>query len=241
LIISTEKDLPAFQAILSDGAQFGVKFHYKVQSEPKGVADAFLLAEDFIGKDNCCLVLGDNVFYGQDFQAHLAKATSKEMGATIFCYHVKNPNRYGVAEFNERKKIIGIEEKPVNAKSNWAVTGLYFFDHRVVDMAKQLTPSKRGELEITDLINNYLNQKELDSQMLGRGFAWLDTGTHQSLLDAGQFVQTIENRQGLKVACLEEIAYSKGWISDEMLKAQISLFNQTSYGEYLERLIARDY
>lgn len=236
LIISTKKDLPAFKSILGDGAKFGIKLQYAVQDEPRGIADAFIVAEKFIGNDNCCLVLGDNVFYGQDFQSKLTEATSRQSGATIFCYHVNDPSRYGVLEFNRQGKLIGLEEKPVNPKSNWAVTGLYFFDKRVIEMAKSLSPSQRGELEITDLINQYLDLNELNVQTLGRGFAWLDTGTHESLLDASQFVQTIEKRQGLKVACLEEIAYMKGWINESVLNEQIEFYKGTGYGAYLKQL-----
>ena len=237
LIITAEKDLSSFKAILGDGSQFGVKLQYQIQSEPRGVADAFIVAEDFIGKDNCCLVLGDNIFYGQDFQSKLTDATANYNGATIFSYHVNNPSRYGVLELNEQNEIVGLEEKPIKPKSNWAITGLYFFDNRVVEMAKSLKPSARGELEITDLIRKYLNLKELKSKMLGRGFAWLDTGTHESLLDAGQFVQTLEKRQGLKVACLEEIAFSKHWIDEGQLREQIEKFKNTSYGGYLKGLL----
>jgi len=236
LIISTEKDLPAFKSILGDGSQFGIQLQYAVQHQPRGIADAFIVAEQFIAEDNCCLVLGDNVFYGQDFQSKLAKATSKKTGATIFCYHVNDPSRYGVLELNKNGTLVGLEEKPIKPKSNWAVTGLYFFDNRVIEMAKSLLPSKRGELEVTDLIVQYLDLHELDAQTLGRGFAWLDTGTHESLLDAGQFVQTIEKRQGLKIACLEEIAYMKGWINESVLNKQIEFYKNTGYGAYLQQL-----
>jgi len=237
LVISTRKDLPAFRSILGDGSLFGINLQYEIQEEPKGIADAFIVAEGFLGKSDSCLVLGDNVFYGQDFQTKLAMATKRKSGATIFCYHVNDPSRYGVLELDSNGKLLNLEEKPSKPKSNWAVTGLYFFDNRVIDIAKSLSPSERGELEVTDLINHYLERDELSSQMLGRGFAWLDTGTHESLLDAGQFVQTIEKRQGLKIACLEEIAYAKGWIDQSVLKIQIEKYKNNGYGSYLEGLL----
>ncbi len=233
LIISTPEDLPSFQKLLGDGSQFGIELEYAVQPSPDGIAQAFLIADQFIGDANVCLVLGDNIFYGQHFSYSLAKAASQETGATIFAYHVTDPQRFGVVEFDTAGTVLSIEEKPLQPKSNYAVTGLYFYDNSVVEIAKQLRPSARNELEITDINNAYLQRQQLQVQLLGRGFAWLDTGTHDSLLDAGQFVHTVEKRQGLKVACLEEIAFRQGWLSADKLKAQAAKLQKTSYGQYL--------
>ncbi len=233
LVISTPEDLPSFQKLLGDGSQFGIVLEYAVQPSPDGIAQAFLIGEKFIGDANVSLVLGDNIFYGQHFSDSLAKATQQATGATIFAYHVTDPQRFGVVEFDKNGAALSIEEKPLRPKSNYAVTGLYFYDNSVVEIAKQLRPSARNELEITDINNAYLQRKQLQVQLLGRGFAWLDTGTHDSLLDAGQFVNTIEKRQGLKVACLEEIAFRQGWLSADELKAQAAKLQKTNYGQYL--------
>jgi glucose-1-phosphate thymidylyltransferase len=233
LIITTPEDQSNFQTLLGDGSAFGVNISYTIQPKPDGLAQAFLLGESFIGNDNVSLVLGDNIFYGQHFSDKLKTATQLESGATVFGYHVNDPERFGVVEFNEQGKAISIEEKPSVPKSSYAVTGLYFYDNHVVDMAKQIKPSPRGELEITDLNIAYMQQNKLNVSLLGRGFAWLDTGTHDSLLEAGQFVQTVEHRQGLKVACLEEIAYRNKWISVEQLIEQGNYLKKTGYGQYL--------
>jgi glucose-1-phosphate thymidylyltransferase len=219
--------------LLGDGSAFGVNISYTIQPSPDGLAQAFILGESFIGNDNVSLVLGDNIFYGQHFSDKLKAATQVASGATVFGYHVNDPERFGVVEFNEQGKAISIEEKPSVPKSNYAVTGLYFYDNHVVDMAKQIKPSPRGELEITDLNIAYMRQNKLNVSLLGRGFAWLDTGTHDSLLEAGQFVQTVEHRQGLKVACLEEIAYHNKWISVDQLLEQGNNLKKTGYGQYL--------
>ncbi|WP_312592621.1 glucose-1-phosphate thymidylyltransferase RfbA [Stutzerimonas nitrititolerans] len=237
LLISTPDDLPSYQKLLGDGEQFGIKLSYAVQPSPDGLAQAFIIGEEFIGNDNCSLILGDNIFYGQHFTEKLQAAASRTQGATVFGYHVSDPERFGVVEFNEQGRAISIEEKPQKPKSSYAVTGLYFYDNRVVDIAKSIQPSPRGELEITDVNRAYLEDQSLNVEMLGRGFAWLDTGTHESLLDAGQFVQTIEQRQGWKVACLEEIAFRAGWISQEQLKAQAEYLKKTGYGQYLLELL----
>jgi glucose-1-phosphate thymidylyltransferase len=237
LIITTPEDSENFKRLLGDGADFGIKLTYAVQPSPDGLAQAFLIGEAFIGKDSVCLVLGDNIFYGQSFSKTLKSAANKTHGATIFGYQVKDPERFGVVEFDENMKAISIEEKPTKPKSNYAVTGLYFYDNKVVEMAKQVKPSLRGELEITTLNEMYLNQGNLNVELLGRGFAWLDTGTHESLHEASSFVQTIENVQGLKIACLEEIAWRNGWLSSEQLtEIAIPLMNN-HYGQYLDRLI----
>lgn len=233
LIISTPQDLPNFQKMLGDGSQFGVRFAYIEQPSPDGLAQAFLLGEEFIGGDSVCLILGDNIFHGQHFTEKLLRAAAEPKGATVFGYWVKDPQRFGVVEFDEAGQAISIEEKPAQPKSSYAVTGLYFYDNDVIRIAKAVKPSPRGELEITDVNNAYLARGDLRVERFGRGFAWLDTGTHDSLLDASQYVQTIEHRQGLKVACLEEIAYQQGWIDKAQLLKQAELFGKTGYGQYL--------
>lgn len=233
LIITTPEDQSNFIKLLGDGSAFGVNISYTIQPSPDGLAQAFILGESFIGNDNVCLVLGDNIFYGQHFSDKLKIATQVESGATVFGYHVNDPERFGVVEFDDQGKAISIEEKPEVPQSNYAITGLYFYDNHVVDMAKQIKPSARGELEITDLNIAYMLQNKLNVSLLGRGFAWLDTGTHDSLLEAGQFVQTVEHRQGLKVACLEEIAYRNKWISIDQLIEQGNRLKKTGYGQYL--------
>jgi glucose-1-phosphate thymidylyltransferase len=240
LIISTPQDTPRFEQLLGDGNQWGLNLQYKVQPSPDGLAQAFILAEEFIGEDNCALVLGDNIFYGHDLQKQLEQASEKTHGATVFAYHVHDPERYGVVEFDAEGKAISLEEKPLKPKSNYAVTGLYFYDNRVVEMAKGLTPSERGELEITDINRLYLEQNELSVAMMGRGYAWLDTGTHQSLIEASNFIQTIEIRQGLKVACPEEIAYRKKFINTSQLQKLATPLAKNEYGQYLLRMAERD-
>tara|TARA_B100000749_G_C18449956_1_gene475855 strand:- start:2456 stop:3334 length:879 start_codon:yes stop_codon:yes gene_type:complete len=240
LIISTPTDLPGFQRLLGDGSQFGVNLSYAEQPSPDGLAQAFIIGADFIGDDNVCLVLGDNIFYGQHFSDKLREATSRSTGATVFGYHVNDPERFGVVEFDATGKAISIEEKPAKPKSNYAVTGLYFYDNDVIDIARNIKPSHRGELEITDVNIAYMERGDLHVTLLGRGFAWLDTGTHDSLLDAGQFVQTVEHRQGLKVACLEEIAYNQRWIDKDQLLKQGDFFKKTEYGQYLIRLAGEE-
>ncbi|HEX4976150.1 MAG TPA: glucose-1-phosphate thymidylyltransferase RfbA [Pseudomonadales bacterium] len=237
LIISTPHDLPKFRELLGDGGQFGLSLSYAEQPSPDGLAQAFLIGESFIGQDNVCLILGDNIFYGQHFTPKLQAATSQQRGATVFGYHVNDPQRFGVIEFDEAGRALSIEEKPHHPKSNYAVTGLYFYDQQVVDVAKNIRPSARGELEITDVNRVYLEQGALSVQLLGRGFAWLDTGTHDSLLEASHFVQTVEHRQGLKVACLEEIAYQKNWISAEILATKADMLQKTGYGQYLKKIL----
>lgn len=236
LIISTPEDLPNFEKLLGTGIDLGLKLSYKVQPSPDGLAQAFILGEEFIGDDNVCLILGDNIFYGQHFSEQLRRASAQETGATVFGYYVNDPERFGVVEFDKNGKALSIEEKPAEPKSHYAVTGLYFYDNDVVEIAKNIKPSHRGELEITDVNNVYLQKDTLNVELLGRGFAWLDTGTHDSLLNASRFVQTIEHRQGLKVACLEEIAYANGWINDEQLLARAEFFKKTGYGKYLLKL-----
>lgn len=238
LIISTPEDTPRFESLLGDGSQWGVNFQYKVQPSPDGLAQAFLLGEEFIGNDPSALILGDNIFYGHDLQDLLQSADQRDVGATVFAYHVHDPERYGVAEFDDNNQVISLEEKPAQPKSNFAVTGLYFYDEKVVDLAKSLKPSSRGELEITDLNRLYLSQKNLSVEIMDRGFAWLDTGTHDSLLDAGQFISTIENRQGLKVACPEELAYRQGWISASQLENLAKPLLKNQYGQYLMKLLS---
>ena len=240
LIITTSNDSDSFKRLLGNGSQFGIEISYTVQPSPDGLAQAFILGEDFIGNDDVCLVLGDNIFYGQGFTPKLKHAVENAkngQGATVFGYQVKDPERFGVVEFDENLKAISIEEKPAKPKSNFAVTGLYFYDNSVVKMAKQVEPSPRGELEITCLNEMYLGQGKLNVEMLGRGFAWLDTGTHESLLEAAQFVETIEKRQGYKIACLEEIAFNNGWLSKQELKELAKPFLKNSYGHYLIALI----
>lgn len=236
LVISSPEDIGGYQRLLGDGSDFGLIIDYVVQQRPDGIAQAFNLGEDFIGDKNVALVLGDNIFYGQHFTDNLKRAVTKRSGATIFGYHVKDPERFGVVEFADNGKILSIEEKPSAPKSNYAITGLYFYDNDVVKIAKSIQPSNRGELEITDINIAYLSKNKLDVEILGRGFAWLDTGTYDSLMDAGQFVQTIEKRQGFKVACLEEIAYNNGWLSRADLILQAQKLNKTSYGEYLFKI-----
>jgi len=237
LIISTPHDLTQFKNLLGDGSQWGLKLRYKAQPSPDGLAQAFILGEDFIGDDLSTLILGDNIFYGHDLENLLHSANTRESGATVFAYHVNDPERYGVAEFNTDNQVISLEEKPSQPKSNYAVTGLYFYDQKVVELAKNLKPSNRGELEITDLNKLYLDNNELFVEIMDRGFAWLDTGTHDSLLDAGQFISTIENRQGLKIACPEEIAYRKQWITKTDLADLAKPLMKNQYGEYLLKLI----
>jgi len=246
LIISTPQDTPVFEKLLGDGSSLGISLSYKVQKNPKGIADAFIVGESFIGKDPVCLVLGDNVFYGHGFSKILQSATqktdigslssNKEM-AVVFGYYVQDPERYGVAEFDENKKVISIEEKPLVAKSNYAVTGLYFYPNSVIDIAKNLTPSPRGELEITDVNKEYLKRDQLSVELLGRGFAWLDTGTHSSMAEATNFIKTVEERQGLKVGCIEEVAYRMRFIDDNELKTVAVPLIKSGYGEYLLNLI----
>lgn len=237
LIISTPEDLPCFKKLLGDGSQYGIELSYAEQPSPDGLAQAFIIGEEFIGKEPVCLILGDNIFYGQHFSDNLRSAMSKTTGATVFGYHVSDPERFGVVEFDSAGRALSIEEKPVKPKSNYAVTGLYFYDNQVVEIAKNIKPSLRGELEITDVNSAYLEQKQLTVEMLGRGFAWLDTGTHESLLEASHFVHTIEQRQGLKVACLEEIAFNNRWITPETLASQAEKLKKTGYGQYLTKLL----
>ena len=236
LVISTPDDIAGYQRLLGNGTDFGLDIEYAVQPSPDGLAQAFIIGEEFIGDSNVALILGDNIFYGQHFSDNLKAAIANKSGATIFGYRVKDAERFGVVEFDLEGKVLSIEEKPIAPKSNYAVTGLYFYDHDVIQIAKSIQPSKRGELEITDINKAYQANGELRVELLGRGFAWLDTGTHDSLMEAGQFVQTVENRQGLKVACLEEIAFGNGWLSKTMLLEQAEALKKTSYGEYLFRI-----
>jgi glucose-1-phosphate thymidylyltransferase len=237
LIISTPEDLPSFRKLLGDGSQYGIELTYAEQPSPDGLAQAFIIGEEFIGKDPCCLILGDNIFYGQHFSDNLRAAGEQTEGATVFGYHVNDPERFGVVEFDKDGRALSIEEKPTAPKSSYAVTGLYFYDNQVVEIAKNIKPSERGELEITDVNRAYLEQKSLTVQMLGRGFAWLDTGTHESLLEASHFVHTIEQRQGWKVACLEEIGYTNGWITKEQVASQAEKLKKTGYGQYLQKML----
>ena len=234
LIISTPEDTPRYEQLLGNGEEWGISLTYAVQPTPGGLAQAFIIGEQFIGNDRVALVLGDNIFFGYGFTGMLQEAVKKEKGATVFAYLVKDPNRFGVVEFDEHGRVLSIEEKPQQPKSNYAVTGLYFYDNEVVEIAKNLKPSARGELEITDVNREYLNRSSLSVQLLGRGFAWLDTGTHDSLLEASHFIETIEKRQGMKVACLEEIAYNKGFITKEQLIALAERLGNSQYGEYLK-------
>jgi glucose-1-phosphate thymidylyltransferase len=236
LIISTPHDLPLYRRLLGDGSRFGINLSYAEQASPDGLAQAFLIGEEFINGDSCALVLGDNIFYGQGFSPKLKTAVQRSAGATVFGYEVKDPERFGVVEFDETGKAISIEEKPKHPKSNFAVTGLYFYDQRIVEIAKQVKPSLRGELEISCINRAYLEHCDLHVEMLGRGYTWLDTGTHESLLEASQFVHTIEHHQGFKVACLEEIAWRHGWLSSEELHDSIKLLGNTSYASYLKTL-----
>ena len=242
LVISTPQDLPLFRRLLGTGDQFGVRFEYAEQPKPEGLAQAFLIGADFLAGDPSALVLGDNLFYGHDFAKSLAQAAARPEGATIFGYHVANPTAYGVVEFDRDGRVLSIEEKPVRPLSSYAVPGLYFYDGTAVDQARALSPSARGELEITDLNRRYLAQGRLHVELIGRGTAWLDTGTHDSLLEAAEFVHVIENRQGLKIACLEEIAWRQGWITDDALRERIAFHGKSSYGAYLRQLLdpARD-
>jgi len=237
LLISTPQDIPHFEALLKDGSQWGMNIQYCVQKSPDGLAQAFILGESFIGNHHSTLVLGDNIFYGHDFNQLLLNASKRQEGATIFTYHVNDPERYGVAEFDGKNKVVSLEEKPIKPKSNYAVTGLYFYDQNAAKMAKSLKPSKRNELEITDLNRLYLDQNQLHVEVMGRGYAWLDTGTHESLLEASQFIATLENRQGLKVACPEEIAYRQQWITANELEALATPLLKNSYGQYLKRIL----
>ena len=233
LIITTPHDIDAFRKLLGDGSDFGVSFSYEIQSLPNGIAEAFIIGESFIGKDSVALILGDNIFYGQGFTPMLKSAAGLENGARIFGYKVKDPKQFGVIDFDDKMNVLSIEEKPDRPKSNYAVTGLYFYDNNVIKMAKSIKPSKRGELEITSLNNMYLQRKDISVEVLGRGFAWLDTGTHDSLLEAGSFVQTLEHRQGIKIACLEEIALNNEWLTYEDIRQKGEDMSKTSYGQYI--------
>lgn len=239
LVITTPEDNASFKRLLGDGGDFGISISYAVQPSPDGLAQAFIIGEEFIGNNNVCLVLGDNIFYGQSFTQTLKQAAAKTHGATVFGYQVKDPERFGVVEFDENFNALSIEEKPQQPKSNWAVTGLYFYDQRVVEFAKQIKPSARGELEISDLNQMYLEDGSLSVQLLGRGFAWLDTGTHESLHEAASFVQTVQNIQDLQIACLEEIAWRNGWLSDEKLEELARPMAKNQYGQYLLRLLKK--
>lgn len=239
LLITTLEDLPSFQRLLGDGNHLGINLSYEIQARPEGLAQAFIIGEEFINGESCALVLGDNIFFGQGFGSKLEMVASRQSGATVFGYQVMSPQRFGVVEFDENYRALSIEEKPAEPKSNWAVTGLYFYDNKVVDLAKQVKPSERNELEITSINQMYLEMNELTVELLGRGFAWLDTGTHDSLIEASQFVHTIEKRQGFKVACLEEIAWRKGWMSAEQVLDSARAMEKTSYGQYLMQLVIK--
>ena len=240
LIISTPRDIAGFEQLFGDGAQLGLKIEYAVQEKPRGLADAFIVGETFIGDDNVCLVLGDNIFYGYGFTERLKRAAAREKGATIFGYHVANPKAFGVVDFDKDGNVLSIEEKPAEPKSNYAVPGLYFYDNRVVDIAKHVKPSARGEIEITAVNNAYLELGELKVELFGRGMAWLDTGTHRSMLDAANFVEAVQTRQGLCIACLEEIAYNSGFISREQLLSQAEKLKTTDYGQYLFQVAGKE-
>jgi glucose-1-phosphate thymidylyltransferase len=240
LVISTPQDTPRFEQLLGDGSQWGMNFSYAVQPSPDGLAQAFIIGESFIGNETCSLVLGDNIFYGHAFDTLLKPAASKTVGSTVFAYHVLDPERYGVVDFDASGRALSIEEKPLKPKSNYAVTGLYFYDNDVVQIAKSIKPSARGELEITTVNQIYLDRGKLEVQVMGRGYAWLDTGTHESLLEASMFIQTLEKRQGLKIACPEEIAYRSGYISDGQLEKLIAPLAKNGYGQYLQRLLQED-
>lgn len=237
LIISTPQDTPRFQQMLGDGSQWGMSLEYAIQPNPDGLAQAFIIGESFLNQSPSALILGDNIFYGHDFNLLLNHASQRTTGATVFAYHVQDPERYGVAEFDADNRVISIEEKPLHPKSNYAVTGLYFYDAQVVEIAKSLKPSARGELEITDINQSYLKQNQLTIEVMGRGYAWLDTGTHDALMEAGKFICTIESRQGLKISCPEEIAFRQGWIDGEQLLKLASPLSKNSYGEYLLRIL----
>ena len=236
LIISTPKDLPAYKHLLGDGSTYGMQFSYIEQPKPEGLAQAFILGADFIGNDHVALILGDNIFYGRDLKTLVQHAASQTKGATVFAYHVKTPQAYGVVEIDENRKAVSIEEKPKNPKSNWAVTGLYFYDNRVVEIAKNIKPSARGELEITAVNDWYLKQGDLSVELMGRGMAWLDTGTHADLIKASMFIEALESRQGLKIACLEAIAYKNGWITTAQLLERAAQLKNTEYGQYLAHI-----
>lgn len=237
LIISTPVDLPGFRRLLGNGSDFGIDLSYAEQAAPDGLAQAFVIGEKFIGQDNVCLILGDNIFYGHGFVKILKEAAQRKRGSTIFAYYVNDPNRFGVVEFDINKQVISIEEKPKNPKSNYVITGLYFYDNRVIKVAKNIKPSQRGELEITDINNIYLQWGDLNVEIMGRGFSWLDTGTHESLISAGHFVQTIEKNQGLKIGCPEEVAFYNGWLNSEMIREKVKLLSKSTYGQYLLSII----
>lgn len=236
LIISTPKDLPLYKHLFGDGSEIGIRVSYVEQPRPEGLAQAFILGEDFIGQDSVCLILGDNIFYGRDLKKLVQRAAAQPIGATVFAYHVKNPTAYGVVEVDENQKAVSIEEKPLHPKSNWAVTGLYFYDNRVVQVAKNLKPSERGELEITAINEWYLQQGDLQVELMGRGMAWLDTGTHSDLIKASMFIEALESRQGLKISCLEGIAFKNGWIDAQQLARRAELMKNTEYGQYLANI-----
>lgn len=236
LIISTPEDTPRFEALLKDGSQFGINLQYKVQESPDGLAQAFIIGEEFIGDDSVAMILGDNIYYGSGMRKMLQRAANKESGATVFGYHVQDPERFGVVEFDEDGKVLSVEEKPTNPKSNYAITGLYFYDNRIVDIAKEVKPSSRGELEITSVNEAYLNEGALTVELLGRGYTWLDTGTHQSLVEATNFVRTVEEHQGIKIAAPEEIAYINGWVTKEDLWTEGEKLSKTGYGQYLMKV-----